>query len=133
VHLPPYAAGFTALIALNNPEPGEARNVALAAMAAHVNFKTVIVLDSDVDIHDPADVMWALATRVRWHEDLIAIPGTHGNELDPSTDAHGIACKAIIDATLPPEKHARYVKVAYPPVDLERYISSNPSPDRSKA
>ena len=122
VHLPPYAAGFTAIIALKNPQPGEARNVALAAMAAHVNFKTVIVVDSDVDIFDPADVMWALATRVRWHEDVVSIPNAHGNELDPSTEEHGLASKAIIDATLPPEKHKRYVKVAYPPVDLERYL-----------
>jgi 2,5-furandicarboxylate decarboxylase 1 len=122
VHLPPYAAGFTAIIALKEPQPGEARNVAIAAMAAHVNFKTIIVVDSDVDIFDPADVMWALGTRVRWHEDVISIPGAHGNELDPSTEEHGVASKAIIDATLPPEKHKRYVKVAYPPVDLERYL-----------
>jgi|KBSMisStandDraft_5_1062788.scaffolds.fasta_scaffold00619_14 2,5-furandicarboxylate decarboxylase 1 len=125
VHLPPYAAGFTAIVALKNPQPGEARNVAIAAMAAHVNFKTVIVVDSDVDIFDPADVMWALGTRVRWHEDVIPIPGAHGNELDPSTEEHGVASKAIIDATLPPEKHKRYVKVAYPPVDLERYLKGN--------
>jgi 2,5-furandicarboxylate decarboxylase 1 len=124
VHLPPYAAGFTAIIALKNPEPGESRNVGLAAMAAHVNFKTVIVVDSDVDIYDPADVMWALATRVRWHEDVVNIPGAHGNELDPSTEEHGVASKAIIDATLPPEKHKRYIKVAYPPVDLEKYLRS---------
>ncbi|HEV8107039.1 MAG TPA: UbiD family decarboxylase [Burkholderiales bacterium] len=125
VHLPPYAAGFTAIVALNDPQPGEARNVAIAAMAAHVNFKTVIVVDSDVDIFDPADVMWALATRVRWHQDVVPIPGAHGNELDPSTEEHGVASKAIIDATLPPEKHKRYVKVAYPPVDLERYLKGN--------
>jgi len=125
VHLPPYAAGFTAIVALKNPQPGEARNVAIAAMAAHVNFKTVIVVDSNVDIFDPADVMWALGTRVRWHEDVIPIPGAHGNELDPSTEEHGVASKAIIDATLPPEKHKRYVKVAYPPVDLERYLKGN--------
>jgi 2,5-furandicarboxylate decarboxylase 1 len=124
VHLPPYAAGFTAIIALKNPEPGEARNVAIAAMAAHVNFKTIIVVDSDVDIFDPADVMWALATRVRWDQDTIMIPGAHGNELDPATDEHGVACKAIIDATLPPEKHKRFVKVAYPPVDLDKYLRS---------
>ncbi len=122
VHLPPYAAGFTAIISLNNPEPGEARNVALAALAAHVNFKTIIVVNSDVDIFDPADVMWALGTRVRWHEGVIPIPGTHGNELDPSSDTHGVVAKVIIDATLPPERLERFVKVVYPPVDLERYL-----------
>jgi O-antigen/teichoic acid export membrane protein len=71
--------------------------------------------------------MWALGTRVRWHEDAIPIPGTHGNELDPSSDAHGVVAKVIIDATLPRERHERYVKVVYPPVDLERFASAPPA------
>jgi 2,5-furandicarboxylate decarboxylase 1 len=122
VHLPPYAAGFTAIVSLDHPEPGEARNVAIAAMAAHVNIKTVIVVDGDVDVYDPADVLWALSTRVRWHEDLVPLPGVHGNELDPTSDQHGVQCKAIIDATLPAADAERYIKVAYPPVDLARYL-----------
>ena len=122
VHLPPYAAGFTAIVALENPEPGEAKNVALAAMAAHVNFKTVIVVDADVDIFDPADVMWALATRVRWQEGVDRIAGAHGNELDPSSGEHGLVTKVIIDATLPADKRSRYKKVAYPAVDLKNYL-----------
>ena len=122
VHLPPYSGGFTAIIALENPQPGEAKNVALAAMAAHVNFKTVIVVDADVDIFDPADVMWALSTRARWDRGFAAIPGAHTNELDPSSDEHGIVAKVVIDATLPPEKRKRYIKVAYPPVDLKKYL-----------
>jgi hypothetical protein len=28
----------------------------------------------------------------------------------------------VIDATLPPEKRKRYVKVAYPAVDLKKYL-----------
>jgi 2,5-furandicarboxylate decarboxylase 1 len=122
VHLPPYSGGFTALIALENPQAGEAKNVALAAMGAHVNFKTVIVVDADVDIFDPADVMWALSTRARWDTGLAAIPGAHTNELDPSSEAHGIVAKVIIDATLPADKRARFRKVAYPPVDLGEYL-----------
>jgi 2,5-furandicarboxylate decarboxylase 1 len=122
VHLPPYSGGFTALIALESPQPGEAKNVALAAMAGHVNFKTVIVVDADVDITDPADVMWALSTRARWDTGIAAIPGAHTNELDPSSEEHGIVAKMIIDATLPADKRKRYVKVAYPPVDLKKYL-----------
>ena len=34
----------------------------------------------------------------------------------------GFASWDDFDRTLPPEKHKRYVKVAYPPVDLERYL-----------
>jgi len=122
VHLPPYSGGFTALIALENPQPGEAKNVAVAAMGAHVNFKTVIVVDADVDIFDPADVMWALSTRARWDSGFTAIPGAHTNELDPSSEAHGIVAKVIIDATLPADKRQRFRKVAYPPVDLSKYL-----------
>jgi 2,5-furandicarboxylate decarboxylase 1 len=122
VHLPPYSGGFTALIALENPQPGEAKNVALAAMAAHVNFKTVIVVDADVDIFDPADVLWALSTRARWDRGFATIPGAHTNELDPSSDEHGIVAKVVIDATLPADKRKRFVKVAYPPVDLKEYL-----------
>lgn len=122
VHLPPYAAGFTAIIALDDPAPGEVRNVAIAAMAAHVNIKTVIVVGKDVDIYDPADVMWALGTRVRWHEDLLPIPGAHGNELDPTSDEHGVQCKVIIDATLPASSTKSPIKVSYPPVDLAKYV-----------
>lgn len=122
VHLPPYSGGFTALIALENPQPGEAKNVAIAAMAGHVNFKTVIVVDADVNIYDPADVMWALSTRARWDTGIAAIPGAHTNELDPSSGEHGIVAKMIIDATLPADKRRRYVKVAYPPVDLSQYL-----------
>jgi 2,5-furandicarboxylate decarboxylase 1 len=123
VHLPPYSGGFTALIALDSPQPGEAKNVALAAMAAHVNFKTVIVVDADVDIFDPADVMWALSTRARWDRGFSAVHGAHTNELDPSSDEHGIVAKVIIDATLPADKRKRYTKVAYPPVDLRKYLA----------
>ncbi|HET7671060.1 MAG TPA: UbiD family decarboxylase [Burkholderiales bacterium] len=122
VHLPPYSGGFTALIALENPQPGEAKNVGIAAMAGHVNFKTVIIVDADVDIFDPADVMWALSTRARWDTGVSTISGAHTNELDPSSGEHGIVAKMIIDATLPADKRKRYVKVAYPAVDLGKYL-----------
>ena len=122
VHLPPYAAGFTAIISMDDPSPGEVRNVAIAAMAAHVNIKTVIVVTPDVDIYDPADVMWALGTRVRWQDGVLPIPGAHGNELDPTSDEHGVQCKVIIDATLPAADMKRYVKVAYPHIDLASYV-----------
>ena len=124
VHLPPYAAGFTAIISLDDPAPGEVRNVAIAALAAHVNIKTVIVVGKDVDVYDPADVMWALGTRVRWHEDLLPIPGAHGNELDPTSDEHGVQCKVIIDATLPAASTKSPIKVAYPPINLARYLDT---------
>jgi 2,5-furandicarboxylate decarboxylase 1 len=43
--------------------PGEARNVILGALSAHYDVKHVAVVDEDVDIHNPTDVEWAVATR----------------------------------------------------------------------
>jgi 2,5-furandicarboxylate decarboxylase 1 len=126
VHLPPYASGFTAIVSLDRPAPGEARNVALAAMAAHVNVKTVILVDADIDVYDPAAVLWAVSTRVRWDQDVVPIPGIHGNELDPTADDDGVQCKTIIDATLDAAARERYVKVTYPPVDLASYLGAAP-------
>ena len=95
-------------------------------MAAHVNIKTVILVDADIDVYDPAAVLWAMSTRVRWDHDLMPIPGIHGNELDPTADDDGVQCKAIIDATLDAAARDRYVKVTYPPVDLASYLGGAP-------
>ena len=42
---------------------GEAKNAMLAAFASSQEIKRVVVVDKDVDIFDPVDVEWAIATR----------------------------------------------------------------------
>lgn len=121
VHLPPYGSGFTALVSLADPKPGEAQNVGLAALHSHVNVKTVVVVDADVDVFTPSDVLWALSTRVQW-SDTVTIRGSAGSELDPSSDDDGLVDKIIIDATLGPQRSGRYTKVVYPPVKLDDYL-----------
>jgi 2,5-furandicarboxylate decarboxylase 1 len=122
VHLPPYGSGFMALVALESPRPGDARNAAVAALNSHVNVKTVIVLDSDVDLFNPSEVLWAMATRVRWDRDIVVIPEALGNELDPSSDENGVLTKMIIDATLGSDRTRTYKKVTYPSLDLQKYL-----------
>ncbi len=91
-----------AAIALHDPLPGQARNAAMAALGAHPSLKRVVVLDDDVDIHDPAAVEWAIATRVQADRDVIVVPGCRGSSLDPSRrQADSTTAKWIIDATLP--------------------------------
>ncbi len=90
---------------------GEAKNVILCAFGAHYDIKQVVVVDPDVDIHDPAEVEWAIATRFQADRDLIVIEGAQGSPLDPSTtvgldhDAaqhlQGISAKMGLDATRP--------------------------------
>jgi 2,5-furandicarboxylate decarboxylase 1 len=121
VYLPPYACGFTAIISMRGPEPGEPQTVGFAALASHVNVKTVIIVDDDVDIFDPADVMWALSTRVRWDQGSLVAPHARGNDLDPSSDENAVQSKLIVNATLGRGRSERYTKVRYPTVDLREY------------
>ena len=72
----------------------------------------MIVVDDDVDVHDPKEVEWAVATRFQADRDLVVINGAQGSMLDPSTTvrsagvetpAHlqGISAKMGLDATKP--------------------------------
>lgn len=122
LHIPPYTNGFSAVIQLQKNNDGEPKNVAMAAFTAHVNIKTVIVVDPDIDIYDSADILWALNNRVDWSRDVFLIPGAMGHEMDPTSDVHGIQTKIGIDATYKPERRAYGERIRYPDIDISRYL-----------
>jgi 2,5-furandicarboxylate decarboxylase 1 len=123
LHIPPYGNGFLALVQLNKSNPGEPKNVAMAAFTAHVNIAKVIVVDPDVNIYDPADVLWALTNRVDWGRDTFLVPGAQGHEMDPTADMRGVQTKMGIDATYKPERRPYGSRVTYPSVNLKSYLS----------
>jgi 2,5-furandicarboxylate decarboxylase 1 len=53
-----------------------------------------------VDIHDPAEVEWAIATRFQADRDLLVVGHSQGSRLDPSAD-DGLGAKMGLDATKP--------------------------------
>jgi 2,5-furandicarboxylate decarboxylase 1 len=122
LHIPPYSSGFTALVAIEKCNPGEPKNAALAAFTAHVNIKWCIVVDPDVDIYDPADVMWALTTRVDWSRDVFYVPGAQGHEMDPTADGRGVHTKIGVDATRKEDRRDYAGRVRYRPVDLSKFF-----------
>ena len=91
---------------------GEAKNLLMAALSSEYQHpKIAIAVDADVDIFNPAELLWALATRVNPSEDVTVIPGTHNHAMDaslPELGAPGTALwqrlgsKMLIDATIPP-------------------------------
>jgi 2,5-furandicarboxylate decarboxylase 1 len=79
----------------------------------------VVVVDDDIDVFDPTDVEWAIATRVQGDKDVIVIPGARAKPLDPSlaVTPPGVVptgAKVGIDATIgegiPRE---RFERIAY--------------------
>jgi 2,5-furandicarboxylate decarboxylase 1 len=122
LHIPPYCNGFAAVVQIQKSNPGEPKNVCMAAFTAHVNIKKVIVVDPDVNIYDPADVLWAITNRVDWSRDVFLVPGAQGHEMDPTADNRGVQTKIGIDATAKPERRSYGERIRYPEVDLSKYV-----------
>jgi 2,5-furandicarboxylate decarboxylase 1 len=114
VHLPRGGAcRYHLYIKLKKRSEGEAKNVMLGAFAGHYDIKHVIVVDEDVNIHDPAEVEWAVATRAQADRDVVIVANAQGSKLDPST-RDGVGAKMGIDATVPldaPEFRYRRIRV----------------------
>ena len=87
-------------VKLRKSQDGEGKNVLLGAFAAHYDIKQTIVVDTDVDIHDPREVEWAVSTRFQADRDLVIVSHAQGSKLDPSTD-NGVGAKMGLDATAP--------------------------------
>lgn len=124
VHVPTEGRRFHAYLQLREPGPGEARDALLAALA-YRRVKTVIAVDTDIDIFDNDAILWALATRVRWDRDTITVPGLSGSSLDPSLpEGVSTVTKMGMDATIPPAARGQgpeaYPKVATVPEDSRR-------------
>jgi 4-hydroxy-3-polyprenylbenzoate decarboxylase len=115
VHVPTEGRRFHAYLQLRDPGPGEARDALMAALA-YRRVKTVIAVDTDVDVFDNQAILWALATRVRWDRDTISVAGLSGSSLDPSLpEGVSTVTKMGIDATIPPAARGKGPQ-AYPPV-----------------
>jgi 2,5-furandicarboxylate decarboxylase 1 len=99
--------------------PGDAKNALLAALSV-MDLKHVVVVDDDIDVNDPTDVEWAIATRVQGDKDVIIVPNARAKPLDPSLpQGAGVVptgTKVGIDATIPdgiPKEHYERITYAY--------------------
>ncbi|MHA1859616.1 MAG: UbiD family decarboxylase [Candidatus Asgardarchaeia archaeon] len=105
-----------AVISIKKQSEGDPKNAIMAAFAAHPSLKHCVVVDEDIDIYDPNDVEWAIATRFQADEDLIVIRNARSSSLDPSSDQKNlITTKVGIDATIPLYKNPKdFMKAKIP-------------------
>jgi len=99
LHYPNSGTHFHCYVALNQSRDGEARQIMLALLGWDPYLKNVVAVDSDIDISDDAQVLWAIATHFQPHEDIFIIDGLPGSPLDPSSSAAGTTSRMGIDAT----------------------------------
>ncbi len=91
-----------AVVALDKMTDGDAKTAIMAAFGVHPSLKHVVVVDGDVDIDNPKDVEWAIATRFQADRGLVVVREARGSSLDPSADPETLlTCKVGVDATKP--------------------------------
>jgi 4-hydroxy-3-polyprenylbenzoate decarboxylase len=97
-----------AIISIDKAYPGQARRAALAFWSALPQFtytKFVIVVDKDINIRDPRQVVWAISSKVDPTRDVFILPNTPFDSLDFASEKIGLGGRMGIDATtkIPPE------------------------------
>ncbi len=104
---------FHAVVQIEKETEEDARRVIEAAFQAHGSLKHVLVVDTDIDIYDPCDLEFAIATRMRADEDLVIHPNVRGSTLDPRS-VNGITTKVGVDATARLDKLWKFQRVTPP-------------------
>jgi len=97
-----------AIISIDKAYPGQARRAALAFWSALPQFtytKFVIVVDKDINVRDPRQVVWAISSKVDPSRDVFILPETPFDTLDFASQKIGLGGRMGIDATtkIPPE------------------------------
>jgi 2,5-furandicarboxylate decarboxylase 1 len=124
VLIPPYGSGLLAVVVFDPRYEGQAKNVGMAALSAYTTIKSVIVVNSDIDITKPEDLFWAVFTRADLQGDLALLPRFLGHPMDPAA-VQGLVTKSVIDATVLPGSPS-LDRVAYEhPADLDKYLKAD--------
>ena len=112
---------FIAVLSVKKTSPqqeGLQRNAILAAFATLKDLDLVIAVDDDIDIRDPVDVEYALATRMEASRDVFVIPDARGHEY-VRAGRNGVVAKLGIDATVPFEEKARFARASFKTVEIK--------------
>jgi 2,5-furandicarboxylate decarboxylase 1 len=82
------------------------------------------VVDADIDLYNPQEVEWAMATRFQGDSRLVLLEREPGSSLDPSAEAEThLTTKIGFDLTKPLKASGKtFEKAAFPQVDLSKFI-----------
>jgi len=126
-----------AVVQIRKRHPEDGRKAMEAAMRGHSSLKHVLVVDEDVNIYDPLELEWSIATRVQGDASVVVWPEQDGSSLDPSAShvpgQKSRTAKVGVDATIPwlkPSGELRtqaerdaFCRVRYPAVAVDEYVT----------
>jgi len=113
-----------AVVRIKKKNEDDGRRAIEAAFKGHSSLKHVLIIDDDIDIHNPLDVEWAIATRFQAKDGLVVKLHEKGSSLDPSANPYTReTSKMGLDATAPLKKHLKdFKKAEFPKVKIGRYL-----------
>ncbi len=112
-----------AVVQIDKQYDDDGKKAIAAAFAGHRSCKHVFVVDADINIYDPLQVEWAMATRFQGDRDMVVLDKEPGSSLDPSAETGTkMTTKIGFDLTAPiGETRKHFEKVAYPKVHLAKF------------
>ena len=124
------------VVQIRKRQADDGRRAIEAAFRGHPSVKHVLVVDDDIDIENPVELEWAIATRLQADRCVVILPGQGGSSLDPSAlhvpGAKSRTAKMGLDATIPwlksdgslrsEKERAAFRKVRYAAVPLDKYV-----------
>jgi UbiD family decarboxylase len=111
-------------VSIHKKNPDDGRKAIEAAFKGHKSMKHVFVVDDDIDIHDPNEIEWAMATRFQADKNMI-MRREKGSSLDPSSDMDTqMTCKVGFDLTIPEGSKKEFKRPTVPlKLNLNDYLS----------
>ena len=101
-YAPPWGVSIVLILQLEKRlmRQGIVDNILAASLYTRSGkWKHVFVVDEDINIEDPNEVLWALTTRFQPATDMYVIPRGITSTLEPSATAEGVTSKLMLDLT----------------------------------
>ena len=125
------ASWLHGVVSIHKKSPDDGMKAIDAAFKGHKSMKHVFIVDEDININDPNEVEWAMATRFQGKRGIKMFE-EKGSSLDPSSDMETqMTTKMGFDLTTPPEeplKKGPRKEFKKPPLPMELNIDDYLSP-----
>ena len=112
------------VVSIRKKSPEDGRKAIEAAFKGHKSMKHVFIVDDDINIHDPNEIEWAMATRFQADKNMIT-KKEKGSSLDPSSDMDTqMTCKVGFDLTIPEGGKKEFRRPDLPmKLNLDNYLT----------
>ena len=116
-----------AVVQIKKVNADDGKKAIAAAFEGHKSLKHCVVVDEDINIYNPHEVEWAIATRFQADKNAVILSNQPGSSLDPSGNLtegkKATTAKAGLDATVPLVTTGKgFSKQEYVKVDLNKYL-----------